>query len=254
MYSYLIFLFFVFSIAPVINKVLNWKLWEWTLCKGEYEYDVSCDKWYHNLYCNSTVGKMYSTGSYRRGSFTLRRNPFDLYFPGTSSFKLTGKVSVFLMQYMFYSFCLGQIELTTVSMRPMYCTTYFISHFISFLLKFLARMPVCLFPEGSCSQALGSPVSSPANRCCVPEHDCQGDQSAHQSPVIKNLHSLLLFIFPEAHVSLQRLFKTIYPHCKKCPLQQKNSVSWAKWFPKTKAFFYFTFIFWYNLCFCVWSL
>lgn len=25
MYSYLIFLFFVFSIAPVINKVLNWK-------------------------------------------------------------------------------------------------------------------------------------------------------------------------------------------------------------------------------------
>lgn len=30
MYSYLIFLFFVFSIAPVINKVLNWAS-EWLL-------------------------------------------------------------------------------------------------------------------------------------------------------------------------------------------------------------------------------
>lgn len=39
MYSYLIFLFFVFSIAPVINKVSNWKLYEWTLYEGEwYEY------------------------------------------------------------------------------------------------------------------------------------------------------------------------------------------------------------------------
>lgn len=57
-------------------------------------------------------------------------------------------------------------------------------------------MSVCLFPGAAVprpSAALFPPLPITAVCLNVSECECQGDQSAHQSPVVKDSHSLLLF-------------------------------------------------------------